>query len=85
MRREIESGFIDRRYFDGSIYRDPTSEGFLYFEPWEIVEIDWLANDPAYYAAHRACEYSSGKLETLKTYWNAGGLRYVCRAFFGKK
>ena len=85
MRQEIESGCIDRRYFDGSIYCDSASEGFRCFEPWEIIEIDWLANDPTYYAAHRACEHSSGKLETLKTYWNAGGLRYVYRALCGKK
>ncbi len=84
MRQEIESGCIDRRYFDGSIYCDSASEGFQCFEPWEIVEIDWLANDPAYYAAHRACEHSSGKLETLKTYWKAGGMRYVYRALCGK-
>lgn len=84
MCREIESGCIDRRYFDGSIYCDSASEGFRYFEPWEIVEIDWLANDPAYYAAHRACEHSSGKMETLKTYWKAGGMRYVYRALCGK-
>lgn len=84
MRQEIESGCIDRHYFDGAIYCNPASEGFLCFEPWEIVEIDWLANDPSFYAAHRACEHSSSKLETLKTYWNAGGLRYVFRAFCGK-
>ncbi len=84
MRQEIESGYIDRRYFDRSIYCDPAGEGFLYFEPWEIDEIDWIANDPTYYAAHRACEHSSGKLETLKTYWNAGGLSYVYRALRGK-
>lgn len=84
MRQEIESGCIDRRYFDGSIYCDSASEGFRCFEPWEIVEIDWLANDPAYYAAHRACEHSSGKIETLKTYWKAGGMRYVYRALCGK-
>ena len=84
MREEVEQGNIPAGYFDGSLWGDPAAAGFLYFNPGEIQEISEMMSDPAYYAVHRACEKSGGKVETLQRYWHAGGLGYVTRALGGK-
>ena len=84
MRQEIASGEIASGYLDGSIWDDEQTRGFLYFEPWEIEEIQEIVEDPKFYAVHRACEKSSGKKETIKRYWAAGGASYVSRVLTSK-
>ncbi|SFW98905.1 glycosyltransferase [Olsenella sp. kh2p3] len=85
MREEVERGAISRGYFDGTLRpSDDDQDRFRYFEPWEIDEVADIMNEPAYFAAHFASETSPDRAQTVRTYWEAGGPRYLLRVLRDK-
>ena len=80
MREEVERGAIPRGYFDGALRPTGTDQDrFRYFEPWEVAEVADIMNEPAYFAAHFTSETSPDRAQTVRTYWEAGGPRYLVR------
>jgi glycosyltransferase involved in cell wall biosynthesis len=80
MREEVERGAIPRGYFDGTLRPSGTDQDrFRYFEPWEIREVADIMSEPAYFAAHFSSETSPDRAQTVRTYWEAGGPRYLLR------
>ncbi|KUH59428.1 hypothetical protein AUL39_03710 [Tractidigestivibacter scatoligenes] len=85
MREEVERGAIPRGYFDGTLRPSGDDQDrFRYFEPWEIDEVADIMNEPAYFAAHFASETSPDRAQTVRTYWEAGGPRYLLRVLRDK-
>lgn len=83
MREEIERGTISEEYFNGRLEKrlrkSPDLGHFKYFYDEELEEIRQIAFDPAFYATRRLCETSPSKIDTVKRYFSAGGLKYIIK------
>ena len=80
MREEVGRGAFPRGYFDGTLRPTGSDQDrFRYFEPWEASEVADIMNEPAFFAAHFASETSPDRVQTVRTYWEAGGPRYLMR------
>lgn len=77
MREEIEAGNIFQGCLDGSYYQDSDAAPYQYFVPEQIKEVTEVAYNPKLFAARHESRTSSNKVQTLKNYWDAGGINTV--------
>lgn len=77
MREEIEAGYIPEGVLNGKYLKDPDLAPFQYFSKEQVREVLEVAYNPKLFAARRASLNSPDKVQTLKNYWNAGGVSSV--------
>lgn len=88
MREEIERGSIPADYFSGAMMirlrKSPELGHFKYFYDEEIEEVRQIAFDPKFYATRRLCETSPSKFDTIREYFNAGGIKYILKVILNR-
>lgn len=80
MTEELHLGYVPSTQPPTQFAEAAELSGFHYFAEWEYEELQQILHLPDFWAARRACVQSTNKINTLKTYWSAGGPSYVLRA-----